>query len=217
MSLYADDSALMIAGKDHRSIAQSLSTELNSCQQWLVDNKLSLHLGKTEAILFGSKRKLKRVENVSVSYNGHTIQQSKAVKYIGVSLDECLTGEPIANSIISKSNSRLKFVYRQARFLNEKTKKTLCSALIQCHFDYACSAWYSGLSQNLKRKLQITQNKMVRFILDKHSRSHIGQDELNKISMLKVAHRVSQLKLNHAFKICNGTSPQYLGHFFSKT
>ena len=58
---------------------------------------------------------------------------------------------------------------------------------------------------------------MVRFILDKHSRSHIGQDELNKISMLKVADRVSQLKLNHAFKIFNGTSPQYLGHFFSKT
>ena len=50
--LYADDSALIISGFDPEKIAEELSRELESCRQWLIDNKLSLHLGKTEAILF---------------------------------------------------------------------------------------------------------------------------------------------------------------------
>ena len=58
--LYADDSALIVSGFDSKKIADELSWELESCRQWLIDNKLSLHLGKTEAILFGSKRRLKR-------------------------------------------------------------------------------------------------------------------------------------------------------------
>ena len=64
--LYADDSALIISGFDPRKIAEELSKELESCRQWLIDNKLSLHLGKTEAILFGSKMELKSLNSFIV-------------------------------------------------------------------------------------------------------------------------------------------------------
>ena len=64
--LYADDSALLVEGKDQNLIAETLSNELNSCRHWLIDNKLSLHLGKTEAILFGSKKRLKKVNSFNV-------------------------------------------------------------------------------------------------------------------------------------------------------
>ena len=37
-------------------ISQKLGTELESRRKWLINNKLSLHLGKTGTILFGSKR-----------------------------------------------------------------------------------------------------------------------------------------------------------------
>ena len=58
--LYADDSALIVSGSDPQAIADALSVELESCRQWLMDNKLSLHLGKTESILFGSKKSWKK-------------------------------------------------------------------------------------------------------------------------------------------------------------
>ena len=54
--LYADDSALMFSGSDPKQIEKTLSDELKSCRQWLIDNKLSLHLGKKEAILIGTKQ-----------------------------------------------------------------------------------------------------------------------------------------------------------------
>ena len=57
---YADDSALIVSDKDPIKIGQQLSKNLSSCNKWLVDNKLSLHMGKTELILFGTKRKLSK-------------------------------------------------------------------------------------------------------------------------------------------------------------
>ena len=46
---------------------------MESCSTWLVDNKLSLHLGKTECMIFGSKWKLKRVHFFSVRCGDHNI------------------------------------------------------------------------------------------------------------------------------------------------
>jgi len=48
-----------VSGKNKEHITYALSKDLEPVSHWLVDNKLSLHLGKTESILFGSKPKLK--------------------------------------------------------------------------------------------------------------------------------------------------------------
>ena len=86
----------------------------------------------------------------------------------------------------------------------------LTSALVQCHFDYGCSMWYTGTTCLLKKKLQITQNKVIRFILGLPSRSHIGPAEFSGATMLPVPLRVDQLKLNHMYSIINGIAPSYL-------
>ena len=53
--LYADDSALVVSGKDPGQIEHTLSRELESISLWLAQNKLSLHLGKTEAFYLDKK------------------------------------------------------------------------------------------------------------------------------------------------------------------
>ena len=214
--LYADDSALIISGTDPKLIAEELSKELEACQQWLKDNKLSLHLGKTESIIFGSKRKLKDVKSFEVRCENIIINKVNEIKYLGLQIDSNLSGENAVMNILKKANARLKFLYRYKDMLNFSARKTLCSALIQCHFDYACSSWYPGINKNLKDKLQIAQNKMIRFILNLGSRSHIGQKELVKAGFLNVSKRVTQLKLGHVFKINDKTSPQYLSKHFHR-
>ena len=57
--LYADDSTILFPHKNPDFIPQKLGKELESCSEWLIDNKLSLHLGKTECILFWPKAKIK--------------------------------------------------------------------------------------------------------------------------------------------------------------
>ena len=110
--LYADDSALIVAGKDVNKIQEQLSSELEKVREWLIENRLSLHLGKTESILFGSKKKLQSKDTIDVT----------CVKHIGITLDQSLSGDSIAENIIVKTNAKLKFLYRQARFINTDTK-----------------------------------------------------------------------------------------------
>lgn len=208
--LYADDSAILFAHKNPSIISQKLGQTLESCSSWLVDNKLSLHLGKTECLIFGSKRKLKQVKEFKIVCNGHTIESTKSVKYLGLNIDDSLSGESIVNCILTKVNSRLKFLYRQANVLDFRTRKYLCSALIQCHLDYACSSWYPSLNKCFKNKLQICQNKIVRFIHGMGPRDSVNNVILANMSLLNVENRNKQLRLNHVFKIVNNQCPSYM-------
>ena len=214
--LYADDSALLVPGTDSKVIAEILSHELKSCHMWLVDNKLSLHLGKTESIIFGTKRKLTLIENFQVKCDNVAIRSVENVHYLGITLDNNLSGESILSNIIAKASSRLKFLYRYKDILNEKNRKIMCSALIQCHFDYCCSSWYASTNKGQRKKLQVMQNKIIRFILNLGNRSHIGTTEHEKVNMFPVKDRVRQLKLNHVFKIKMGQCPEYLKTNFNR-
>ena len=204
--LYADDSALLVSGKDVLEIERILSVELGAVNEWLCENRLSLHLGKTQSILFGSKKRISKCSELHVTCNGSVIGSESEVTYLGAILDQTLSGASTARSIITKSTNKLKFLYRNARSLDSKSKAVLTSALIQCHFDYASAIWYSGLTQTFKTKLQIVQNKIIRFILDLPARSHVGYVEFSKAKMFPVHKRVEQLKMNHMFNIIHGNS-----------
>ena len=121
-----------------------------------MDNKLSLHLGKTESILFGSRPRLKSQSVLSITCKGTLIEAKTTVKYLGVVLEQCLSVANMATSVIQKANARFTFLYRKRIFFNLTTQKLLVMYLIQCHFDYACSFWYPGLFKVLKNKLQVT-------------------------------------------------------------
>ena len=113
----------------------------------------------------------------------------------------------MARSVLKKANSRLKYLYRKKKYLTQHTKKLLVMALIQCHYDYACSIWYNGLAQSLKTKLQTTQNKLMRFVLDLDARSHIGAEHFKSLNWLPVNKRVEQIILCHVFKNKKWFSP----------
>ena len=89
--LYADDSAIMFAHKNHEVISQKLSNVMESCSNWLVDNKLSLHLGKTECVLFGPRRKLRSITNFHAQCKDHIIKAQDSVKYLGFFIDKLIT------------------------------------------------------------------------------------------------------------------------------
>ena len=122
-----DDSALGVSDKDPSKVGLQLSKNLSSCNKWLIDNKLSLHMGKTELILFGTKRRLKNWTGHTIECDGQTIHTTPSVKYLGLTIDQNLNGDEMALGIIKKVNSRLNFLYRQANFLDQKSKKILCS------------------------------------------------------------------------------------------
>ena len=185
--LYADDSCLLFQDKNVNKIKKQLTKDLNNICDWFVDNKLSIHFGedKTKSILFSSKRNLKLVE-LDIRYKDIKIKQYKHVNYLGCMLDESMSGETMALTVTERINSRLKFLHRKDWFLDVHLRRLLCNALIQPHFDYACTAWYPNLPKKLKDKLQVTQNKCIRFCLKLQSREHISNEHFHKLNWLPI-------------------------------
>ena len=66
---------------------------------------------------------------------------------------------------------------------------------MQCHFDYTCSAWYSELSKKMKCRMQCTQNKIIRYMLNAPPKFHVGVNEFKYAGLLPVEYRVEQFKV----------------------
>ena len=156
--LYADDTCLIFQHKDITEIETALNKNFSMLCDWFVDNKLSIHFGedKTKSILFGSKHKIKNSKPLNIQCNDVKIKQYSKVTYLGCIFDETLSGESMAIHVINKINSRLRFLYRQNRFLNFPLRRLQCNAMIQTFFDYACNAWYPNINKKLKLRLQFT-------------------------------------------------------------
>ena len=114
--LYADDSSILVADKDKSTVENSLQTDLQIVSEWLIDNKLALHLGKIESILFGSKLRLRPRSNLNVECKFSQIEPKDKIKYIGAILDQTSSGESMVNSILQRANAILKFLYRKQNF-----------------------------------------------------------------------------------------------------
>ena len=98
--IYADDSAILSADKDISTFENSLKTDLQIVSEWLIDNKLSLHLGKTESILFSSNSRLRPRSNLNIECKCSKIEPKDKVKYLGAILDQTVSGESTVNSIL---------------------------------------------------------------------------------------------------------------------
>ena len=156
----------------------------------------------------------KNVSSLDIKYDEIHIKQYHTVASLGCLLDQTLSAKSMALKVINKINSRLRFLYRKNMFLSPPLRRLLCNSLIQPHFDYACSAWYSKLNKRLKSKLLILSNKCIRFCLSINNRAHIGQKEFEQINWLPINDRFKQIISSMSFKFCNNTSPPYINHVF---
>ena len=135
--LYADDTCLVFQSKNVKDIEKQLNEDFAHICDWFVDNKLSIHFGEEKTTSFS----LLKVRSKSFRrYNNIRIKQHCRVTYLGCILEETMSGESMDHKVISKVNARLKFLHWKNKYLTPNLRRLLCNALIQSHFDYACSA-----------------------------------------------------------------------------
>ena len=171
---YADDSCLVFSDKSVNDIEEQLSKNSSSLCDWFVDNKQSIHFGedKTKSIPFGKTNKKSGNKKLDIRMGDIKIKNHTSVTYLGCILDENLSGEAIATRTLGKINCRPRFPHRKQNFLDFPFRRLLANALIQPHFDYACSAWFPMINKRLAKKIQTSQNKCIRFCLNLNNRAH---------------------------------------------
>ena len=97
----------------------------------------------------------------------------------------------------------------------------LCNALIQPHFDYACTAWYPNLTKKQKRryKKEVMQNKCIGLCLRLNKMQHMSLADFRLINLLPTKEIVHQCiyARTFTFKFVDKKCPFYLNKIFEFT
>ena len=133
---YADGTCLIFQHSDINETEIQLNKNFSVICHWFVNSKLRIRFGedKTKSILLSSKYKVKKAIPLNIQYKGKKVKQYSKVTYLGSMFDEILFGESMATHVINKVNSRLRFLYRQNKFLDIPLRRLLCNALIDTTF-----------------------------------------------------------------------------------
>ena len=166
--LFADDTCLFYSHKNLNILEKTFNEELIRINDWLLANKLSLNVDKSNTILFRPKNQ-REGQLISLTLNGEAIKERISAKYLGIFFDNKLLWnhqiEHISKKLI-KSNALLA---KLRHFVGHKTLTNLYNSLIQPHIDYGSLIWGTAAQTNLS-KLESLQNKALRIMCFKNSR-----------------------------------------------
>ena len=91
ISMYADDTSLCFQSKDLSRLNETLNEDLSRLDAWLISNKLSLNVAKTQSMLVSTKVKRKALDKSSqhlqVKINGTELEAVSKIKYLRVLLE----------------------------------------------------------------------------------------------------------------------------------
>ena len=97
VTMYADDTAISYSSDKSEELDLVINEELSCIERWLQGNKPSLNVVKTQAMIIGSKPKIKKINNPSTLpslwVGGEEIDLTNETKYLGVVIDNCFTWE----------------------------------------------------------------------------------------------------------------------------
>ena len=94
--LFADDTNLLYEDKNLKSLESTINDELCKLYDWLIANKLSLSIKKSNYVIFRPRQKKVKYEVNLKILNHHTnfytsLEHKSYVKYLGVLIDENLS------------------------------------------------------------------------------------------------------------------------------
>jgi hypothetical protein len=95
-----------VSGKSIKEAEVAVNADLNNIREWLLSNRLSLNLVKTEYLLIGSRHNINMLEEQpSVFIGDEPIKGVQVTKTLGVKIDQFLTWAFLEESIDENWNS----------------------------------------------------------------------------------------------------------------
>ena len=137
---YADDTVIYYANKDIDVIEKVLNSEMESVGTYCRENELVLNLkkGKTEAMLFGTAKRVKQHgRELKISYNGTSISFVSEYVYLGNVIDSTLTLQSNFNRAYKRASNRLRLLKSVRKYLDINAATKIFNMMILPILSYA--------------------------------------------------------------------------------
>ncbi|KAJ8724200.1 hypothetical protein PYW07_008180 [Mythimna separata] len=189
LALYADDAAYVGSSLNARHAAVKVQRVLDLLPEWLSKWRLSVNVGKTQALLVGSARHPPPLQLL-----GADIAWSPQVRYLGVTIDRRLSMRSHVRQVTAKSRvARALLRPVLSSRLPLRAKLGVYKTYIRPLITYAAPAWLALTSETSKTRLRAQQNLTLRTIVDAPSlvRNAVIERDLRMESLDKFCARLA--------------------------
>ena len=174
--LYADDTCVLLGGKDLENIISCLNNELKNISTWLKANKLSLNVKKTHYIIFHRARIKVPQNHLSLHMDNSTLSKTQNLKYLGVILDHKVSWIQHISYVKNKISKGIGIMYKARRYLGSKSLVNLYHSYIYPYLIYCIESWGNAAQCHLEPLFKL-QKKIIRIITfsdyNAHTEPHI--------------------------------------------
>ena len=209
--LFADDGALLFENIDRNNLS-NVTNELKNILMWMDANKLCVHLGKTNFVVFDKNENLNIIFIERGSKIEH-IKETKSIKYLGLIVDCCLSFKGHIESILNKITKKIGAMYRSKYLLPLRYRKMFANSLMLPHFDYL-DIIYNKASQYTLKKLDVQHRKIAKIALDVKVTNN-KKDTYVKMNWLPLQLRRQTHVATIMYKVINGIAPPSIYDLFN--
>jgi hypothetical protein len=175
-SLFADDTNLLYADKNLKTLENIVNAELLNIYNWLTANKLSLNIKKSNFIIFHSYQK--RLD-YAVNLKMHDAQSNTFVslatknyiKYLGVLMDSYLSWKFHIGNIASNLSKRIGIIATLRHFVPVSTLISIYKSLMLPYLTYGIVVWGRAAKCYIDKILKL-KKRALRLIYSAHHLSH---------------------------------------------
>jgi len=174
--LFADDTNILYANKNLRTLETIINNELCKVSEWLISNKLSLNIAKSNFVIFHPYQKKLDYEISIALYDNESqrrvsLDRKDHVKYLGVIIDSGLTWKSHIENISLKISKTVGIISRLRHFVPFNILLTLYRSLILPYLSYGVTIW-GRASKSIINMLLILQKRVLRFMHFNNRQTH---------------------------------------------
>jgi Reverse transcriptase (RNA-dependent DNA polymerase) len=163
---YADDTVLIFEDLDWNLTKTKAINGLTIVKNWLDIHKLTLNESKTKYIAF-SITDSNRPQFDTMTVHNLTIQETKTIKYLGITLDCHIKWTGHATYLAKKINRLIPKFYILRNILSKKVMLAVYKALVESVIRYGILVW-GGMFESALQPVKVAQNYILKIIFHRN-------------------------------------------------
>ena len=191
---------------------KNVNYDLKQLTNWLDANKISLKCAKTELIFFRKKRST--TPEIKIKLNGKILIPTDHIKYLGVYLDETLSGFAHHEILSKKLHIANSMLARCRDYLPIKELKSIYFAVFSSHLSYACQIWGLADTKYTDKIVKIQKNA-VRIMTRAGFNAHTSP-LFKSMEILKIHDQITLSNCLFVHDFLNGKLPKSFENTFIK-
>ena len=187
---FADDTNLLAIGKSVKKLQKRINIDLRRLMSWLLANKISLNKTKTELIIFHKPRD--KIPDINIKLNGHKLTPTTTIKYLGIYLDDTLSGDFHCTQLLNKLERANAMLSKVRHFVPQDKLISIYYAILASHLFYGCQIWGINPKSPLFKKVENQQKRAMRLITFSKYDNH-SEPLFKSLKILKIKDYISLL------------------------